>query len=737
MGLTSLLGLGALWDMPSKTPDIPPIIVKVLDELPAHVGPNYPIPMPRKKASPKQKAFDWKHLKRPSWEKPTYSLEEIAKACPVESYAARSIDKHREHVLRHGWDWVGRNDKTVAYIRKRMSELSESMGRPVEKEIRKAIRNYIKFSNGFLAWTRDRNITYRSRHRKSRYHPTGLFSMNATCMRYRRDKKNRILEWYQVVGNDEESLKDVDVVHLAFDQDEGFILGVPFILPVLDDILTWRRFEEIAEIMYHKFAYPLYHHKIGEKDHPPEEYDDSTNEIGEASSIVSGMAPEGHLFTSHRHIIEVVGAKTTALDILPMLKYWEERVLAGLNLSALDIGRGDTANRSTADTLSKGLADRCAEYQNEFAIDFTFHILDELLIEGGYDLTPENRVSMHFPAIDREAKRADETHQTFLYQGNAITHSEMRTRMGQLPFNKEEWKDTFFEQVTKPTALIKSIDESSGLGSTASVSNAARPANQHGTKPTKTKVTKDALNKILTQFDSTKDPELLKALLHRADDMAMEALNAGILVYNEEYGEDVYLGQGLMKGFMADCIEPPIRSALQVAVSIQAALPSLSFYFDLIPPAGRNYAFARAAQIASRRNFIRWRLSDSACEECRSAPPTKIRRFLLGQVIPRHSECVLASDVQLEVSDKMTQEEYLRAEARLIKAGQCLDSLIEGQIKDLPDEAFCGPNRTFPVIDDITAHNATRILNRDRTFTMEEQKQINSAISARVASLGK
>ena len=260
--------ISLLWNTkPDPThAEVPSVLGMVLDAFPVPPGANITIKMPAKRQSPKQIAYKWQQISRPGYEKPMFNLAEIGQAVSTESYEARSVDKHREHVLRHGWRLIGRNNRTIDYIHKRFAEIGESMSRPVEGEIRQAIRNFIKYSNFFLFWSRNRNSTYEGRFRKQRGRLKGLFSLNPESMRFRRDKRNRILEWHQVVGNEEEMLKVEDVVHGAFDKEDGFVLGHPFLLPVLDDILTWRRFEEMLEIMAHKFAYPLFHHKIGHRE---------------------------------------------------------------------------------------------------------------------------------------------------------------------------------------------------------------------------------------------------------------------------------------------------------------------------------------------------------------------------------------------------------------------------------------------------------------------------------------
>lgn len=964
--------------------------ISFADSLPPMTGVDYKPTMPRAKQSPKLFGYGQEPMDRPGWEKPIFDLLEIAKAAQVESYIRLSIDKHREHILRHGWSFVGKNQATVSHVYKRLHEISEGMGMPIEEQITQSITNLVKYHNAFLCKTRDRTKTFKSRFGIERGKVTGLFSLNPVAMRFRRSDRNQILEWHQVVDNKDEQLKPSDVVHIPFSREDGYILGTPYILQVLDDVQFLRRIEEIAGKLLHKFAYPLYHHKIGDKDNPPDGRDDGSSDIGEAFTAISGMAPEGHLVTSYTHSIEVIGANTKAIDLKPYLEYAKNRVTAGLNLSSLDLGEGDTSTRNcysedtevltnrgwlyytdvldsdlvaafnpatgkmefqptldgmrtfdydgpmlqfknrrvdvcvtpdhdmwvgsfgtttsddggydkylkwkkckfkevtankfafmegapadeasdlqippfelppsdyvswvnapnrsavkidmedwveflgwylsegaltpqkhayavritqsqkhpnqvrairalfnrlpfkhnerlrsdgifefeinskalwhwledncgphgmpelkhiprgmmslpprylrilldaliggdgtvdkrpgrtnrayysssqelldnvqevalkvglrakkfrpspsayrhnskpnsavgrvsisgpnnlglcarvrqadvsevpctgkvwcvvvpnhlfftrrngcvtiqgnTAESLSKGLADRCGEYQEVFARLFTFYVLDELLLEGGYELSPENRVYMFFPEIDRESKRAEENHYADLFVKNLITHQEWRSFSGREPFTDEQWKDTQFERITKPELELKAAIKEVAAAENKAVANKSKPANQHGTKSTKTRVTKDMLE-VYAKAETAND--LLTII--------QTSMQSGIDDYNIDNGSSVYLGPGMVSAFTSDCA-PALLAQKDVAM--------LEFHVDTFITAAHNYAYMRAGQIHTKATHAKWALTDDACPICRDMQPVRIRRFMPGNVLPIHDSCV-------------------------------------------------------------------------------------------------
>ena len=75
-------------------------------------------------------------------------------------------------------------------------------------------------------------------------------------------------------------------------------------------------------------------------------------------------------------------------------KYFEERVFAGMGVSATMYGRGDTANKSTSDNQSSEFVDRVKAFQKVVASDVDQHMIMELLYEGGFDpiINPDDMV---------------------------------------------------------------------------------------------------------------------------------------------------------------------------------------------------------------------------------------------------------------------------------------------------------------------------------------------------------
>jgi hypothetical protein len=264
------------------------------------------------------------------------------------------------------------------------------------------------------------------------------------------------------------------------------------VIPSLEDIKALRKLEMVGEHVCHKFAFPLLHWRVGTEKLPASKVlvnGVATPEIDIADEYASSMAQEGYVVTSERHEIKILGAEGERLDMGPFIEHYEKRVIAGLRLSMMDLGRGDTANRGTATSLSKILVDACTHVQQRVASYMTSRLFDQLLMEGGFDLTDETRVHLIFPPIDTEEERAAQNHGMQLYVQGAITRAEMRQRyMNMDDLTTEEESNLHLYKHLIPLAnaeaKAKAVTAAKKGKTSDAVKNRAQPANQHGTAPT-------------------------------------------------------------------------------------------------------------------------------------------------------------------------------------------------------------------------------------------------------------
>jgi len=471
---------------------------------------------------------------------PIYDLSEIGRASDIEPYINQSVRKHREQIMKEGYVVSGSDDQMVSYVKKRLFEIAVVSGISTQQWLRDTVSNLVTYHNAFIIFRRD---SERSSGRPIRFYGkelapiAGIYVGDPTSMEVSVDKWGTPRKWRQFIEYSEYSDTEYDkqynvedVVHITVDKKTGFTFGTPFLLPVLDDIRALRKLEEIAVIVASKEAFPLYHYKVGSETRPAMVYEGGDNEVDVVLSSVAGLPSQGYIVTSERHEVKLVSKDGSALDLSPYLEYFESRVIAGLRLSPLDLGRGGTANRATAGTINKSLQDSAKDYQAVISDFITQYIILPLLLEGGFDVTEENLVTFSFPTIDKEEERAEQNNGLQLYLGNVITRNEFRKKYLNLsPMTEEDEQDTQAFRSNKYQKEILDVKSAQTSGTDRAVANAvsnrAQPTNQFGTKQTKTRSTaNDFSSKIKERYTLLKSSLLNSITDNNLDSFLIEEL---------------------------------------------------------------------------------------------------------------------------------------------------------------------------------------------------------------------
>lgn len=427
-----------------------------------------------------------------------YELNEISRASDVESFVMQSIRKHRTNILKESYEIYGTNEETVKYVKDRLFEIAIVSGIPTLQWVRELITNIITYHNGILILRRDSTRSSGSKikiYGKTVEPIAGIFVGDILSMGVEIDKYSTPLRWKQKLQNSDGEngeliLDALDVIHIPIDRKPGFVFGTPYLVPVMQDMQAHRKLEEISLVLAEKEAFPLYHYQVGTENQPATVYDDGSDEVSMVLAQLSTTPASGYIVSSQRHNITLLSRDKAAMDLKPLLEYFEARVLAGLSLSPMDLGRGGTANRSTGTLIGKNLEDSAKDYQSIIAECLTQYLILPLLLEGGYDVNLENMVYFKFPMIDREELRAHQNHGLQLFLSSAISLGELRKDY----LNREEAMDeadTIMQKqlaadITLAKATPKPAASSSSKGSRSvarTVSNKSRPANQHGSTP--------------------------------------------------------------------------------------------------------------------------------------------------------------------------------------------------------------------------------------------------------------
>ena len=456
-----------------------------------------------KKINSKSISYTERH--RGMWFRPEYDLAEIQIAQDTDSYLFKSIQKKKNRFLIAGWDVVGQDQEIVSYMRRRIKEIEYVSKKPFELLVTETFTDMCRYSNAM--WVKVRNKHSSSGKEREevggrKIEPVaGYFILPFETLLFKTKRNGDIKKIQQKTpSGDYKEFFPSDVIHFYDNKKPGFAMGTPELIPVLDDIALLRRLEENVEALIESNLYPLFHYKIGSDAYPERYSPAGIKESDIVRSTIEYMPAGGVYISDHRHKIDAIGSEGRALRIEGYLEYFKKRVFAGLGISSVDMGEGDTANRSTANTLSKSAIQDVEAIQKMLKIFIEFFVFDELLMEGGYDpVAEENKVEIQFGVIDKEERSKTENQTIQLWLNNLITETEARKSLGMSP--ELELKKTHFEMYKRVLAeMQKNGFSDTRPGGSKLSENISRPENQHGKriapKMNSDKIIKQIQNKV-------------------------------------------------------------------------------------------------------------------------------------------------------------------------------------------------------------------------------------------------
>lgn len=386
---------------------------------------------------------------RALFEDAPYDFSRIAKAVDTDSYAKQAFAKYKDLTWKEGWSISGQNPDSVDYIWRRIDLIEKAMGRSLQDFMSEVMDQLVKYSNVFIAIARTDLSSFvpearrlKDEDRKSMI--AGFYIIPTETVMVKRDKFNRPKQYAQKitantmggeVKGDQNMIRwdAADVIHLYLDRKPGRIFGSPFILPTLNDIISLRQLEEDILNLAHRELFPLYLYQVGNDAIPAVE-----GEIDKAVHSIEALKSEGGLVMPGHHDVKVIGAEGTSLDITDYLAHFKERVAIGLGVSPHHLGMmGTSSNRSVTERLDLALYDKIKNYQAYFEDVMRIHILNQLLLEGGFD--PSNSANsksedtdacyFEFNEIDIDTQIKKENHYVDLFNKNAIVLEELRERL--------------------------------------------------------------------------------------------------------------------------------------------------------------------------------------------------------------------------------------------------------------------------------------------------------------------
>lgn len=437
-------------------------------------------------------SVSYAHRYRGQWFRPEYDFEQLRVAEASDSYLTRANIRKLNKLISAGFEFVGADEESVSYIKKRFKEIEFAINKPISVLISASLKDLITYNNCMWAKVRDREVSsgaVRKTYTGESIEPVAGYFILPFETLFFKEKLNGDLKkvLQRMPDGKEKEFSPRDLVHFYTNRHAGFTVGTPELWPALDDIQLLRRIEENVEELIDTNLFPVFQWKVG-TDAMPERINPQSgrSETDIVKATVQYTPASGLYVTDHRHEITAVGSEGRALRIDYYLSYFKNRVFTAIGTSSVDMGEGDSSNRSTASTMSKGMIMDLEALAIQFQDFFNFFVINELLIEGGFDpLNETEQVFFKFGVIDKDEKRAQENHVMQTFHGHVRTMDEVRKHLGERPWTEDDMERSYMKMFAEPLALLNSV----GPGSAASETLAQLPGSN---------ITPEAINKEKT-----------------------------------------------------------------------------------------------------------------------------------------------------------------------------------------------------------------------------------------------
>jgi hypothetical protein len=470
--------------------------------------------------------------------RPEYDMQESMAIYDTESYVKQAINRRLALTFRNGFEIVGR-ERDVKYINSRISTIEFVSNRSFESFMKKILFCLLLQGNCFLLKIRKDKAASVTQ-KEGRKIPVSGYQIIPAHQIQPYLKKGVIWSWrrYYDTGRYFDEFEPSEIVHFKFDHKPWHIYGTPRTVAVREDIFGLRRLEENTELLFINYLFPLFHVKVGTELNPTTYTDEGTSELDLVKFQIENMPKEGVFVTDERTTVDIVGANGQVLDFMSLIKYYRERVFAGLGMSELDMGSSTHGGSAASDNISQNLKDSIKADIEEFADQVKFYFFKEWFAEANYSLGTQaalDEIALSFHEIDLDNRIKEENHVMNMYNNQCLTFAEMRKRINLKPtadqmdlqINRDQaWiaevqskldtnsqikilkaqKDLGIEGHTttthkttngktkKSTSVTKKVPPPSKL-----VQNLVTPINQHGQKTSTQKVGHDAFIEILTE----------------------------------------------------------------------------------------------------------------------------------------------------------------------------------------------------------------------------------------------
>jgi hypothetical protein len=359
-----------------------------------------------------------------------YDLSEHGRIIDTDSFVSSALRKKRQSICKEGVELISDVPRNLQYIQKRLEEFEYVSGQSFESLVEEITENMVNFNNCFiLKYRKEENSTGLIRYSgETAIKPiAGIYILAAPTIDTATDKIGNIIKYrHRISSVYTKIFKASDILHMYQNKRTGITIGTPPLEAVKDDVYALRNIEQCAETMIYRNASPFIHVKVGEKDSPARTLADGSSEIDIYSSIIDNMHQFGGVATPHRVSIDLKGSESQALRLESYLRHYQNRVLAGLCTSEVDLAISNSTTGGSAGIISQPLKDEVRAYQKTISDFITNKLFCELLLESPYyknklTIPVKERVRLSFNENDISTRIKIESHYLNLFQGGLIT----------------------------------------------------------------------------------------------------------------------------------------------------------------------------------------------------------------------------------------------------------------------------------------------------------------------------
>ena len=408
-----------------------------------------------------------------------YNMSNFRKMVKTESLCRVYVDKFSTLTLIQGWVIASGIKKAADYVKFRLNEIELVGHYSLDEHIEVLIRNLLPYSNGYMYIQRSSKSSsgsaYKNKVTGKEFQPISrieTIDLDMFDVHHITDQFGNTLFYDQYLENNFIKRYTADEI-IHFKLYPGKIFGNPIMSTVVDDITMLRRLEDNMILQSFQNAIPPIVLRVPASS--------NLTIIGEdpnviwAASVLESLKAHGGIVLTSECSVEIPGP-STLLDLTKYLQYSKSRSLAGLHMSSILIGEGNTANKSTAAAMIDDTMNHAKYVQNIFSRYFQKYIINDILLssKNGYYSKLIDKVFVYFPEIDIEYKHDVENHALLMYNGGLFTSTESREKCGKSPLTEQDKTDLY----------------ANNSGAANSVKQNQMPTNQSGTTNKKSKVRK-------------------------------------------------------------------------------------------------------------------------------------------------------------------------------------------------------------------------------------------------------